>query len=761
MKRLSLVLVLLFVSFSIFAVNVEKGKVNLEDWNFEKRCAFLSGEWNFFWEELDHSDNFSDTYIKCPKDWRKVTLSDGSEISEIGYATYKLEVKLPKEHQDLVFVVNNAQSSWNVYFNGKYVGGEGKVRKSEKEILGSRSTFSRTYYKIPENIENLIISVEISNFISPRGGIIYNCCIDTEKRVSKITNVIKDFDFFILGIEVCFILNLIVLLIFKPRNKSFWVSLFFLTVVIVRNIVAGSILLKVLIPSISVVALLRIEYMTFAFLGVGVYLYMYSVFRDHFNKFIFYTILGEGILYFAIICFSPARFFMLFKHFHQAFLILAFSYVFYVFFILIRKKYSGVIFLVIGSACLFLSGVHDILYLLGIFQSILILPAGLMLFFLCQFIVIIYRAMEENKEFNKLTNEMEEISKRKLAVFQDIQKSSKQLGSMEKVLSENLAKSENSLSSIMLYSDNVKMKMSEQEVNMENAKNEVDKLNTFVENLGKNRAEQNNLSRNTISKVDSVVQDIYNIQERFGDLKNNFKDISKAGDTGKANLNIMLELINQIIDQSESLMKANSIISQIAGRTNLLSMNAAIEAAHAGDAGKGFAVVAEEIRNLAEVASKEASNIEKTLKYITGIIGESSLASKNLENSFEDINLQVNKFFEILRGISEFIVYVAEEGYKINDLLKDISSGIQSSELEVVELKDIRNNTIHNINELIKVIDGISFEMNFTLENIEVLSSAFKETRKVERDTFNVIDFLENLVSEDSIKGKSLEEESL
>ena len=107
------------------------------------------------------------------------------------------------------------------------------------------------------------------------------------------------------------------------------------------------------------------------------------------------------------------------------------------------------------------------------------------------------------------------------------------------------------------------------------------------------------------------------------------------------------EFIKEVDRQSELLLEANEVISSIADQTNLLAMNAAIEAAHAGDAGRGFAVVADEIRKLAETSSEQSKDIASNLTKIKSVIETVVENTERATVSFETMNKSINNVTEL------------------------------------------------------------------------------------------------------------------
>ena len=161
------------------------------------------------------------------------------------------------------------------------------------------------------------------------------------------------------------------------------------------------------------------------------------------------------------------------------------------------------------------------------------------------------------------------------------------------------------------------------------------------------------------------------------------------------------ERIKQIEAKSKMLSEANTVISSIASQTNLLAMNAAIEAAHAGEAGKGFAVVADEIRKLSENSSTQSKNIGMQLKEIlngiSGVVHSSNQATDafgivmsktdSTSNLVHEIELAMAEQSEGSKQIGDSLSYLNDATLQVRTGSNDVDNARQEIIGEVQELE--------------------------------------------------------------------------
>jgi methyl-accepting chemotaxis protein len=137
-----------------------------------------------------------------------------------------------------------------------------------------------------------------------------------------------------------------------------------------------------------------------------------------------------------------------------------------------------------------------------------------------------------------------------------------------------------------------------------------------------------------LANINSVTQTLI---QKAGTVQ----ELMKASKIGSTGLQEVVADIQEIARESEGILEINKVMENIASQTNLLSMNAAIEAAHAGEAGKGFAVVAGEIRKLAESSTEQSKTISSVLKKIKESIDKITISTDSVLNRFEAIDTGV------------------------------------------------------------------------------------------------------------------------
>lgn len=139
------------------------------------------------------------------------------------------------------------------------------------------------------------------------------------------------------------------------------------------------------------------------------------------------------------------------------------------------------------------------------------------------------------------------------------------------------------------------------------------------------------------ASIEEMLQNISSINKIIDNNFNIVNQLENATNTGSTNLKQVTVLVGEIEKESKQLVEMSKVIGQISSQTNLLAMNAAIEAAHAGDFGAGFSVVADEIRKLAEDSGRQAKQIGEVLKSIKQMVDNAYAKAGTVQTEFDSV----------------------------------------------------------------------------------------------------------------------------
>ncbi|MDR2731179.1 MAG: methyl-accepting chemotaxis protein [Treponema sp.] len=205
-------------------------------------------------------------------------------------------------------------------------------------------------------------------------------------------------------------------------------------------------------------------------------------------------------------------------------------------------------------------------------------------------------------------------------------------------LSGNMGKTSTAVRQISSNLDSMKNLMIKQETSATEAGKVVGDIKTNIDSLNRMIEEQTESVNMSSSAIEEMTANIHSVTQTLVENSKNVGTLTEASENGKTGLQTVAQEIQEIARDSEELLEINSVMDNIASQTNLLSMNAAIEAAHAG---KGFAVVADEIRKLAESSSEQSKTTAAMLKKITASINNITRSSDEVLARFGAIDSSV------------------------------------------------------------------------------------------------------------------------
>ncbi|MCI8408061.1 MAG: methyl-accepting chemotaxis protein [Lachnospiraceae bacterium] len=314
-----------------------------------------------------------------------------------------------------------------------------------------------------------------------------------------------------------------------------------------------------------------------------------------------------------------------------------------------------------------------------------------------------------------------------------------ELAALGEGINEFIIKLQNIFHTISDNSDQIEIVVKEVQQSVITSEDSVTDLSALTEELSATMhdvaANVEKINQNT----ENVNEDVGVIAVRSGEVKEFSVEMKQQADmieqsartnleTTEQKVNEILSILNQAIEESKSVEQVNTLtddILNIASQTNLLALNASIEAARAGEAGKGFAVVADEIRQLADLSTQNANNIQKIN---TNVIH----AVRNLADNAENLVTYMNE--SILPEFSDFVetgVKYEENATYIESVMNDFAQQTERLRVSISDIASSINSISVAIADGAKGVNGVTESTQVLVTDMDNIVKRMEENQKI------------------------------
>ncbi|MFA6505410.1 MAG: methyl-accepting chemotaxis protein [Treponemataceae bacterium] len=301
--------------------------------------------------------------------------------------------------------------------------------------------------------------------------------------------------------------------------------------------------------------------------------------------------------------------------------------------------------------------------------------------------------------------------------------------------------------------------LNEIHANTEGVKNKIGRLDSAVEETTASAKEV----RSFISRVSELIQSqaaaINESSASIEEMSASIGNIAKATEEklkiaeslettafqGESEMEESVRMMKKVAESATVIMEMIEIIQDIASRTNLLAMNAAIEAAHAGEFGKGFAVVADEIRKLAESSSESAQQITQSLGEVSQYI---QTAEESTDRTGKVFTLIVRSVKDVSQSMSEMKNATEELSIGSDQILEALTSlvetteEVKSSSTEMNERMTVIGNSMEELSKVSKDTKIGMEEISIGIAEINKASALISESGNLNRENVNELERL-------------------
>lgn len=353
---------------------------------------------------------------------------------------------------------------------------------------------------------------------------------------------------------------------------------------------------------------------------------------------------------------------------------------------------------------------------------------------------------ERNDEIGTLVNGFNKFIENLQHIMTSLKQSQQNLSNIGTEMATSSQESASAIYEILANIEGVGKQTENQIKSTSVVSNAIERIVSGIEKLEELIETQASSTTQASSAIEEMVVNINSINLSVNTMSDSFTTLIKSAANGRTRQEAVELSIKEISSQSELLLEANQVIAGIASQTNLLAMNAAIEAAHAGEAGKGFSVVSDEIRKLAETSSVQSQHIGTQLSNIDKTILNVVDASNESGQAYNTIIQEIESTDHLVKQVSSAMLEQKEGSEQVLIALNEMNKSGSDVRDQAVVMTNESEKASSSMNELSEISSLISNSMDEMSAGATEINESANSVSEMAESTKNNIQDMENVI---------------